>query len=280
MSLVIILAAAAMGFVLGLLGGGGSILAVPILVFLVGLPDKGAIATSLLVVGSTSAMAAVSHARAHNVAWRTAGIFGAFAMGGAYAGGRLAEYIPGGILLTGFALVMLIAAALMLRGRPPAPEAQPGADRETHPVNVPILKLALMGLGVGALTGLIGAGGGFIIVPALVVLGGLSMRRAIGTSLAVIALNSFAGFAGYLGHEAIDFTLAAGFVAASIIGTFVGTAASRRIHPGGLRTGFAFFVLLAGALIFGDQQGWPLSVNLALAGLLILFGFLYHRHRK
>jgi uncharacterized membrane protein YfcA len=266
-----------MGFVLGLLGGGGSILAVPILVFLVGLTEKAAIATSLLVVGATSAMAASSHARAKNVAWRTGLIFGVFAMGGAYGGGRLAAYVPGPVLLTGFATIMLVAAVLMLRGRPPVADA--AEEGEEKPVHVPFGKLIAMGLGVGALTGLVGAGGGFVIVPALVVLGGLSMRRAIGTSLAVIALNSFAGVAGYLGHQSIDLELAAGFVAASIVGTLLGTATSRRVEAGGLRTGFAFFVLIAGTLIFGDQLGWPLVANLAVAGGLTLVALVIHLRR-
>lgn len=264
MSIVAIIAALVMGFVLGLLGGGGSIMAVPILVFLVGLTEKAAIATSLLVVGATSAMATVANARAQNVAWRIALIFGAFAVCGAYLGGRMAAYIPGEILLAAFAIVMLIAAALMLRGRSPAPADDSGEP----PAKVPFARLAVMGAAVGSLTGLIGAGGGFVIVPALVVLAGLPIHRAVGTSLAVIAMNSFAGFAGYLGHESIDYGLAASFVVAAIVGTLLGTAVSRRVEAGGLRTGFAIFVLIAGALIFGEQLGWPLYVNAITAAAL------------
>src|SRR5690554_49055 len=116
MTLLAIVAALSMGFVLGLLGGGGSILAVPILMYLIGLQDKIAIATSLLVVGATGLIAAISHARAGNVDWRIGGIFGGAAMGGAYLGGSVAQFIPGGLLIAGFALIMLISATLMLRG--------------------------------------------------------------------------------------------------------------------------------------------------------------------
>lgn len=278
MTLIAIIAALSMGFVLGLLGGGGSIMAVPILVFLVGLGDKAGIATSLLVVGATSAIAAISHARAGNVAWRTGAVFGAFAMAGAYLGGRLAQLVSGELLIAGFALIMLIAATLMLRGgkkRLDAPE------QKTDSV-VPFTKLIPMGLGVGLLTGLVGAGGGFVIVPALVVFAGLPMRQAIGTSLAVIALNSFAGFAGYIGHIEIDYALAGGFVAASVIGSFLGAATSRRVDARRLRTGFAYFVLIAGTFILGEQLGSPITYNIivALIVVFVAFGVRYLSARR
>lgn len=268
MSLLAIIAALIMGFVLGLLGGGGSILAVPILVYLLGLGEKAAIATSLLVVGATGAMAAVSHARAGNVSWRTAMIFGAFSMAGAYIGGRLAAFIPGSILLAAFAVSMLIAAVFMLIQRPTVASGKP---------NISLPKLTAMGLGVGVLTGLIGAGGGFVIVPALVIFGGLPIRLAIGTSLTVIALKSLGGFIGYIGHQPIDYSLALTFVVASVVGTLGGTAVSRAIDAGGLRTGFAFFVLITGTMIFGAQLGWPLYLSIPLSALMIPAGLLLRR---
>lgn len=265
MSFLVIIAALAMGFVLGLLGGGGSIMAVPILVYLVGMSEKVGIATSLLVVGATSAIAAGFHARAGNVAWRTGLIFGGFAMLGAYLGGQLARFIPGEVLLGAFALVMLVSAGMMLRRKKQADE--PSDAEHVRPA---LLRLIPMGLGVGLLTGMVGAGGGFVIVPALVVLAGMPMRRAIGTSLAVIALNSFAGFAGYLSHLEIDFGVALTFIVASVVGTFLGTWASHRIDASRLRTGFAYFVLIAGALILGQQLGWALLYSVLLAAGVLL----------
>src|SRR5690554_3589530 len=121
MSTLVIIAALIVGFVVGLLGGGGSIMAVPILIYLVGLAEKTAIATSLLVIGTTSAFATLSHARAGNVAWRAGIIFGLFAMAGAFMGGNLARFVPGEMLIAGFSLIMLVAAIMMLRGRKAAP---------------------------------------------------------------------------------------------------------------------------------------------------------------
>lgn len=272
MSFIVVIAALAMGFVLGLLGGGGSIMAVPILVYLVGMSEKVGIATSLLVVGATSAIAAGFHARAGNVAWRTGLIFGAFAMLGAYLGGKLAKVIPGEVLLAAFALIMLVSAGLMLRRKKPAHEPhQDHQDHQDRPARPALPKLIPTGLGVGLLTGMVGAGGGFVIVPALVVLAGMPMRRAIGTSLAVIALNSFAGFAGYLSHVEVDFTVALTFIVASVLGTILGTWASHRVDASKLRTGFAYFVLIAGALILGQQLKWSLvSSSLLAAGVLLV----------
>ncbi|MCA9634844.1 MAG: sulfite exporter TauE/SafE family protein [Myxococcales bacterium] len=238
-----------MGFVLGLLGGGGSILAVPILVFLLGVPAKAAIATSLLVVGATSAFAAIGHARHGNVVGRTGLIFGAFAMVGAYGGGRLAAFIPGDVLLMLFAVLMLVTAIAMIRGR------SDDLERSAAATHMPIAKIAAEGVVVGGITGLVGAGGGFLVVPALALLGGLDMRRAIGTSLMVIAMKSFAGFIGYAGHVQIDLRLVATFVVASLIGTALGTQTARRVDARRLRTSFAVFVLAMGAFILVQRLG-------------------------
>lgn len=258
MSLIASAAALVMGFVLGLLGGGGSILAVPIIVYLVGVEPKAAIATSLLVVGTTAATAAVSHARAGNVAWRTAIVFGLFAMTGAFGGGYLAEFIPGAVLLGLFAVLMLVTAIAMLRGK-----SRDVAERKDF--ELPIAKVALEGIVVGGVTGLVGAGGGFLVVPALVLLGGLSMRRAIGTSLVVIAMKSFAGFAGYAAHVEVDYALAATFIGLALAGSLVGAAAARRIDGERLRTGFAVFVLVMGGVILLQELALPLVATLALA---------------
>ncbi|MFT7626355.1 MAG: putative membrane protein YfcA, partial [Myxococcota bacterium] len=167
--------AVVMGVTLGLLGGGGSILAVPLLVYVVGLDAKEAIATSLVVVGATSFAATILHARAGNVRWKRGLMFGGFAMAGAWVGGFAARWVPGPVLLALFGAMMVVAGIAMLR------------QRKEHVPNgpAPIFKTALEGLFVGAVTGLVGAGGGFIVVPALVLLGGLDMRSAVGTSALV-----------------------------------------------------------------------------------------------
>ncbi|MCH9702999.1 MAG: sulfite exporter TauE/SafE family protein, partial [Actinomycetia bacterium] len=157
------------GISLGLLGGGGSILTVPLLAYVAGMDAKQAIATSLLVVGVTSAIGAISHARAGRVQWRTGLIFGGAGMAGAYGGGLLARFIPGTVLLTGFAVMMIATAVAMLRGRKNTEGAASpaGAERGHH---LPIPTIIAEGLVVGLATGLVGAGGGFLVVPALVLL--------------------------------------------------------------------------------------------------------------
>jgi len=236
-----------MGFTLGLLGGGGSILAVPILVYLAHVDEKVAIATSLLAVGATSIGAVIGHAKAGNVSWKIGIVFGAFSMGGAAIGGQIAKFIPGGVLLSIFAGFMLVTAVMMLRGKS---DLKPSAEAETH---LPILKIGGLGLSVGALTGLVGAGGGFIVVPALVLLGGLSMRAAIGTSLMVIAMNTLAGFASFASYVPIDWSLALSFAGAAIVGSFAGAQVSHRIDANKLRKGFAVFVLVMGVVILAQK---------------------------
>lgn len=260
MTLLAGFAALIMGFVLGLLGGGGSILAVPILVYLLGVAPKAAIATSLLVVGSTAAVAVIGHARTGNVAWRTGLIFGVFAMAGAFGGGAVAQFIPGTVLLIIFAALMLVTAVAMLRGKPSNVEAKERTE-------LPIAKVALEGVVVGGVTGLVGAGGGFLVVPALVLLGGLSMKRAIGTSLLVIALKAFAGFAGYAAHAEIDYTLAAGFIGVALLGSLLGSTAARYVPGEKLRTAFAVFVLVMGGGILAQETGASLAWVAGVAGV-------------
>jgi uncharacterized membrane protein YfcA len=239
--------ALAMGVVLGVLGGGGSILTVPILHHVAGLEAKPAIATSLLVVGSASAAALVPRAFAGDVRWRTGAVFGAASAAGALAGGALARFVPGELLIAAFAAVMLATGVAMWRG-PSAGRPTGAARPERHPV-----RSAVDGVVVGGVTGLVGAGGGFLIVPALVLLGGLPMREAVGTSLLVIALNSLAGFTGYLSHAAIDFGLALAVTGAALVGSVAGAVVSRRVDPARLRRGFAGFVVAMAAWMLWDQ---------------------------
>ncbi|SCG74528.1 sulfite exporter TauE/SafE family protein [Micromonospora coxensis] len=242
------------GVSLGLLGGGGSILAVPLLVYVADLPAKEAIATSLLVVGVTSAVGVLPHARAHRVRWRTGLIFGVAGMTGAYAGGRLAEYVPAGVLLTGFALMMLATAIAMIRGRRAA------AGRPV-PHELPVLRVVLDGVVVGLVTGLVGAGGGFLVVPALALLGGLPMPVAVGTSLVVIAMKSFAGLAGYLSSVSVDWGLAAAVTAAAVVGSVAGGRLAGRIPEDVLRKAFGWFVVVMGVFVLAQQLPAGLRSN-------------------
>lgn len=233
------------GVALGLLGGGGSILTTPILIYALGVETKAAIATSLLVVGITSLAAVIQHARAGNVVWRTGFIFGAAGMVGAYAGGFVAGWIPARVLMGLFALMMLATSAAMFRGR-----KDPG---EKHADGHALGKIILEGLVVGLVTGLVGAGGGFLVVPALALLGGLPMQKAVGTSLLVIALKSFAGYAGHASHVVIDYQLAGLVSGAAVVGSFAGSRLVSLIPPVALRRGFAGFVLVMGAFVLFQQ---------------------------
>lgn len=246
--------AVGIGVSLGLLGGGGSILAVPLLVYVAHLPAKEAIATSLLVVGTTSAVAVIPHARAGRVRWRTGLIFGAAGMTGAYAGGRLAAYIPGTVLLAGFALMMLATSIAMIRGRRPKPG-------KPVPHELPILHVIADGIVVGLVTGLVGAGGGFLVVPALALLGGLPMPVAVGTSLLVIAMKSYAGLAGYLSSVHINWPLAAAVTAAAVIGSLAGGRLAGRIPEPLLRKSFGWFVAVMGTFVLAQQLPTDLYTN-------------------
>ena len=246
------------GVALGLLGGGGSILTVPLLAYVAGMDAKQAIATSLLVVGVTSAVGAVSHARAGRVQWRTGLIFGVAGMAGAYAGGLLARFIPGTVLLIGFAVMMIATAVAMLRGRKTI-ETTEGAHR------MPVPKIIAEGLVVGLVTGLVGAGGGFLVVPALALLGGLPMPVAVGTSLVVIAMKSFAGLAGYLSSVQIDWGLALAVTAAAVVGALIGARLTAMIDPDALRKAFGWFVLAMSSVILAQEI--HLAVGITAAAL-------------
>jgi uncharacterized membrane protein YfcA len=271
-----LLAALAVGVSLGLLGGGGSILTVPILVYVAGVETKQAIAMSLFVVGATSLAGVVPHARAGRVRWRTGLLFGGAGMAGAYAGGRLAAFIPAGVLLAAFAVMMAVTAVAMLRSRP-AP-AGGHADR-------PIVRILAEGVTVGLVTGLVGAGGGFLVVPALVLLGGLSMPVAVGTSLLVIAMKSFAGLAGYLSSVHIDWPLTLAVTGAAVLGGLAGSRLAGRVDPQRLRRAFGWFVLVMAAFVvtqevpdgirhalFGTPAGWAAggAVTVAVATVVLM----------
>ena len=241
------------GLLLGLLGGGGSILMVPVLVYLVGLEPKTAIATALVVVGLTSLVAVIGHARAGRVCWKNGCAFGSAGMLGAYGGGRLAAYVPGRILLLMFALIMLGTALTMLLGHRDRSTPVPGHICPTR-LNWPAVLFD--GLLVGAINGLLGVGGGFVIVPALNILGGLPIHAAIGTSLLIIAMNSMAALAGYASHVSIDFKLAGIVTGAAILGSVFGSLLSRRIGSQILRRGFGVFVISVAGYLLYRELSW------------------------
>lgn len=244
------------GLSLGLIGGGGSILTVPIFVYVFHFEPKVAIAMSLAVVGTTSLVGAFGHWRAGNVNLKIALVFGSVAMAGTYVGARLATFFSGSAQLLLFAMVMLASAAAMLRDKkeepPPAQEGDAAA-----PLPYPLI--AAEGLAVGALTGLVGVGGGFLVVPALVLLGKVPMKQAIGTSLVVIALKSAAGFIGYLGQVHVDWTFMAIFTGLASTGIFLGTYLVRFVSASALKRGFAIFLLVMGAFILYQNRHVLLS---------------------
>jgi uncharacterized protein len=247
--------AALIGLSLGMLGGGGSIITVPILVYVLGFEPKPAIAMSLAVVGATSLFGAAGHWRAGNVNVRVAVIFGGVAMFGTYLGARLAVFFTGSAQLALFAVVMLLAAFFMFRDRPARPRPTLTAA-ERRMANTLI---ASEGLAVGILTGLVGVGGGFLIVPALVLLGGLQMKEAIGTSLAVIAVKSFAGFVGYLGQVEVQWLFMTYFTAVAVLGILAGAYLVRFVQQQALKRSFAVFLVIMGVFILYQNRAVLIS---------------------
>lgn len=261
------------GISLGLLGGGGSILTVPILRYALGMEGHSAIATSLLVVGTTSLAGLVAHARKGCVQWRTGFLFGAAGVMGAFLAGRVAHRLPASLMLLAFGVLMFATAIAMLR--PQRTLDQRGAEGgHQPPTQLPVSKILGAGLIFGSVTGLLGAGGGFLVVPALALLGRLPIASAIGTSLLVIALNSFAGFAGYYGHVAIDAPLAFGISSAAIVGSFGGALLASRLSSHILRQGFGWFVIAMAFFILAQEMPLIFGVrpNLALAMIASLVG--------
>jgi uncharacterized membrane protein YfcA len=247
--LAALLGALAIGLSLGLLGSGGSILTVPVLHYLLHQPEQVAIAGSLLVVGLIAAAACVPYAIARQVDWRNVLWFGLPGMLGAWLGASLARWVPGPAQLVLFAAVMLVAAWRMLQSNPVATGA-------TKPHPHPFVIIA-GGTAVGALSGLVGVGGGFLIVPALVLLAGVPVTSAVGTSLAVIALNSFTGFGKYLhvleakGIE-LDWHTLLLIAAIGVIGSLAGNRLGRRLPQSSLRRLFGIFLVVMGLFVAAD----------------------------
>lgn len=242
--------ALAVGLSLGVLGSGGSILTVPVLTYVVGQNEKVAIASSLAIVGMISLVAAIPYGFKRNLDWRSVLLFGLPGMAGSYMGAALSGFASGGFQLTVLAALMLVAAVFMFRQNK---SIVPSSDEKRSAVQI-----ALEGLVVGAITGFVGVGGGFLIVPALVLLGGLPMSKAVGTSLVIIALKSATGFFKHVevlsdANLELDWKIIGTFCGIGIIGSLLGSALGSRVSQVALRRGFAVFLVLTASYIVYRQ---------------------------
>ncbi|MEK6686931.1 MAG: sulfite exporter TauE/SafE family protein [Gemmatimonadota bacterium] len=242
------------GVVLGALGGGGAVLTVPVLLYGFGVGMKAAVPMSLAVVGTTSVYGVWRYHQRREVDFHSALVFGPAAMLGALGGTWAALRVSSRLQLVVFAVLLLTTAVMMLRGRKKA--AVPGGRRS------PVL-LGIIGAGVGFLTGLVGVGGGFMYVPALTLMARLEMRRAVGTSLALIVLSCAAGLAGYAGRYDLDWGLIGIFTALALVGVALGTTVSARLPQATLRRAFAVLLLLMGAFVLarGEAQSVEHTMN-------------------
>ncbi|MAE73145.1 MAG: permease [Bdellovibrionaceae bacterium] len=254
------LAAVLMGGVLGLIGGGGSILTVPILVYLMSVSPVEATAYSLFVVGTASLIGSVDYIRRDLVRFKVGLVFSVPAFVGVYGMRRFVlpaipdtirmtsfEVSKDGLILTAFSVMMVLASYFMIRGR-----KNQNADQNIK-LNIPLI--GLEGFVVGSISGFVGAGGGFLIIPSLVLLAGLEMKAAVGTSLMIIAVNSLIGFIGDLQvMESIQWAMLLRFVVCAVVGIFVGIGLSRRVPGAKLKPLFGWFVLVVGSAIFLQQM--------------------------
>jgi uncharacterized membrane protein YfcA len=240
MNTLSLLGAALIGLSLGLTGAGGSILTLPVLVYLAGLAPKEAVGVSLFVVGVAALVGAMQRIRAGEFHLKAASMFALSGMAGATAGAYLTPLVSGRVLMLIFAVLMLVVALHMLIGA----KREPTMLAECKP-----LRCLLAGLGVGVLTGFIGVGGGFLLMPALVKFARLPMRIATGTSLAIITFNSTAGFLSHYGEAPPRWTLALTFAGIAAIGILLGNLFASKLPVARLRQGFAIMVLLTGAFV-------------------------------
>ena len=249
------------GFTLGLLGSGGSILSLPVLVYLLGYDEKVAIASSLAIVGLISLFGSITYVRQRKIDWWIVLIFGLPAVLGTYIGAAASVFVSGAVQLATFSLVMMVAAFFMLRPtrlqpktREPKPfDSQTSAAQTRHITQGTSAMIVVEGLGVGGVTGLVGVGGGFLIVPALVLLGGINIHRAIATSLVIITLKSFAGFIKYmdvLSGTSIDLWVIGLFSTVGIVGCMLGGLVAPHIHQEHLKRSFGIVLVVIGLFIF------------------------------
>ncbi len=264
-------AAVLMGGILGLMGGGGSILAVPILVYIFSIPPVVATGYSLFLVGLTSLFGVIGYARKKQVNFRVGFVFSIPALIGVFSARKfVVPALPATLFSIGnftvskdlaimvlFALMMLAASFSMIRGKKPAEASDENAKKHEVSEGKKALLIAIEGLVVGLLTGLVGAGGGFLVIPVLVILAGLDMKEAVGTSLIVIAIKSLTGFLGELGgNHVIDWMFLGGFSVFTTIGVFLGGWLSKFVPGDKLKPAFGWFVLIMGLVIlYQSAQG-------------------------
>tara|TARA_R110002049_G_scaffold50370_3_gene143090 strand:+ start:130864 stop:131784 length:921 start_codon:yes stop_codon:yes gene_type:complete len=257
---IMIIGALIIGLTLGMLGSGGSAITVPVLVYLVGHGTKESIAESMAIVGLISIVAAVPYARSKQIDWRSVWYFGIPGMLGTFVGAWLGGISSEALQLAVFGGVLLVAAASMLR-KSSAKQPSQGTN-ESHAS--PIWKIATEGTVVGIVTGFVGVGGGFLIVPALVLLGNLPIRLAIGTSLVIIAAKSTIGFAKYehyllSHHSSVDLQTILVFVTIGILGSVIGRSINARLNQHVLKNVFAAFLILLGGFVIVREGSKVLS---------------------
>jgi len=251
------IASALIGISLGLIGGGGSILTMPVLVYLFNVSPALATSYSLFVVGSSSLVGAWNNYKKGLVSIKTALLFGMSSIGTVFLTRKfIMPAIPeeikhiGSYTITKPLLIMVLFAVLMLAAAVSMIRTKAKGKKDAVPERgIPLASLLLNGLGIGLVTGLLGAGGGFLLIPSLVLLVKLPMKEAVGTSLLIIAMNSLIGFTGDLGHHTIDWRLLLTISILAIAGIFVGGFISKRIPGEKLKAGFGWFVLAMGIYI-------------------------------
>lgn len=232
---------ALIGLSLGLIGGGGSILTVPILVYFLSVDPHSAVAMSLAVVGATSLFGTILHYWKNNVDMKGGLIFGVAGIVGAFVGSPLTKLISSTTLLLSFGLLMIVVALVMLLRK--------GGDNEKEDNAASPVKALMAGFGVGILTGFLGVGGGFLIVPGLVFFSGLPMKRAIGTSLLVIFLNCVAGLVAHMSDGGFEWQLTGMVTVLALAGAVAGTLLSHGLPAKNLQKAFAVLVLIVGGFL-------------------------------
>ena len=252
------------GVSLGLIGGGGSILTLPVLVYLLGINPVISTAYSLFVVGTTSLVGSVNYMRHHQVNYKAAAVFAVPSFLSVFLTRKfIVPAIPDPVFSTDtftlsknvaimvfFALIMLAASYSMIRDK------KTESNQPEAPLTFNFPLIAIEGLLVGILTGIVGAGGGFLIIPALVLLARLPMKMAVGTSLLIIAAKSLVGFLGDVGTTRVDWPFLLGFTALSVLGIFLGTYLAKYVPGEKLKRAFGWFVLVMGVYIISREVFW------------------------
>jgi uncharacterized membrane protein YfcA len=248
---------------MGLLGAGGSIMTTPLFVYVENMPPVEAIASSLIVVAVASAFALISHGMRGHIQWRTGFIFGISGMLSAFVGGQVGSHLPGDALLFVFSLIMAVTGIAMIRRQ------KNTAIETTHePI---IYRLILDGALVGFITGTVGAGGGFMVVPALVLFGGLAMKDAIATSLLIGVMNCLGSFSGFFlrfDNErfislntdiSFNFQIILPALVGTCLGALVGSTFSNRVKPEKLKNAFGWFVIFLAVFVFVETLNGALK---------------------